>query len=341
MPTPGRPLDHSTRAHLEPRFGYDFANVRVHTDDRAARSAQSIGALSYTVGSNIAFAPGQYAPGTPIGRQVLAHELAHVAQQSHAPPASDLTIGPAASHAEREADAVSARVANGGVLDRPVSAAAVSVQRLSTDAAIGLGVGSGLLGIAGLAAGIVGIDTALRQSRGLDEIERKEAFRVFGNSLDYDKVRVAEDPIVSVGGYARTPGNTIYFPRGTTKDKDSPERRGWYYPFLIHEMTHTWQTQHGVSTMRKVLTALRGHSAYNYDGPEGLKKAAAQGAHFVDFNTEQQASICGDYARALINGGDTAPYEPFIAEVKHGGLPVEKKREIDDGVMPSSKSMLA
>jgi hypothetical protein len=78
---------------------------------------------------------------------------------------------------------VSAKVASGGVLDRPVSAAPVSVQRLSTGAAIGLGIGGGLLGLAGLAAGIVGIDTALRQSRGLDETELTEAFRVFGNSL--------------------------------------------------------------------------------------------------------------------------------------------------------------
>lgn len=341
MAAPGHPLDNATRAYLEPRFGYDFTNVRVHTADQAAQAAQSIDALSYTVGSDIAFAPGQYAPATPIGRHLLAHELAHVAQQSHAPRDSELAVAPAAGFSEREADAVAAEVAGGGVLDRPVSTTPVSVQRLSTGAAVGLGIGGGLLGLAGLAAGIVGVDTALRQSRGLDEAERTEAFRVFGNSLDYDKVRIAEDPIMSIGGYARTPGNTIYFPRGTTTDKDAPERRGWYYPFLIHEMTHTWQTQHGVSTMRKVLTALRGHSAYNYDGPEGLKKAAAQGAHFVDFNTEQQASICGDYARTLINGGDAAPYERFIAEVKHGGLPVEKKPEIDDGVMPSGKTMLA
>jgi hypothetical protein len=342
MAMPGRPLDSATRAHMEPRFGYDFTNVRVHTDDRAAQSARSIGALSYTVGSDIAFASGQYAPSRPIGRQVLGHELAHVAQQSHTPPASDLTIAPAESFAEREADDVSAKVASGGVLDRPVSAAPLSVQRLSTGAKIGLGIGGGLVGLAAMAASIVGIDTATRESRGLDDIERSAAFRVFGNSLDYDKVRVAEDPIMSIGGYARTPGNTIYFPRGTTKDKDaSPERQAWYYPFLIHEMTHTWQTQHGVSTMRKVLTALRGHSAYNYAGPEGLRKAASEGAHFVDFNTEQQASICGDYAKALIKGGDTAPYEPFIAEVKNGGLPVQNKPATAEDVMPTGKTMLA
>jgi Domain of unknown function (DUF4157) len=80
MATPGHLLDNAARAAMELRFGYDVTNVRVHTDDQAAQSAQSIGALSYTVASDIAFAPGQYAPVTPIGRQILAHELAHVAQ---------------------------------------------------------------------------------------------------------------------------------------------------------------------------------------------------------------------------------------------------------------------
>ena len=324
--SPGRPLDPATRAYMEPRFGYDFSNVRVHTDETAARAARSIDAVSYTAGTDIGFGSGRYAPDTPMGRELLAHELTHVVQQSHASPSTDTPIAAPDSASEREAASSARQVAGGGVLDRPVSAVPVSVQRLSTGAAVGLGIGAGILGLAGILAGIVGIDTAVRESRGLDETERKEAFRVFGNSLDYDKVRVAEDPIMSIGGYARTPGNTIYFLKGTTQNKDaSPELRAWYYPFLIHEMTHTWQTQHGVSKVRKIFTALRGHSAYNYDGPHGLKKAKAAGGHFVDFNTEQQASICGDYAKILIaGGGDPAPYEPFIAEVKNGGKPVEE-----------------
>lgn len=332
--SPGRPLDAATRAYMEPRFGYDFSNVRVHTDDAAARSARSIDAVAYTAGTDIAFGPGRYGPNTPAGRELLAHELTHVAQQSQASPShamatSGATAG-ADSASEREAATVAYTVAGGGALDRPLSAAAEPIQRLSTGAAVGLGIAGSLVGLVGIAAGIVGIDTAARDTRGLDENERKEAFRVFGKSLDYDKVRIAEDPIMSVGGYARTPGNTIYFPPGTTKDKDTAQLRGWYYPFLIHEMTHTWQTQHGVSTVKKILTALRGKPAYNYNGPDGLRKAAAEGAHFVDFNTEQQASICGDYAKILINGGDAAPYEPFIAEVKNNGLPVAAKPEMQD-----------
>jgi hypothetical protein len=79
----GEPLDAPTRDFFEPRFGRDFSQVRVHANDRAAKSAQSIGALAYTVGPHIAFAAGQYAPGGDRGRHLLAHELAHTIQQGH------------------------------------------------------------------------------------------------------------------------------------------------------------------------------------------------------------------------------------------------------------------
>ena len=59
--TPGRPLDHAVRSEMEGRFGHDFSRVRVHTDSLAARSAQSVHALAYTVGQNIVFGSGQYA----------------------------------------------------------------------------------------------------------------------------------------------------------------------------------------------------------------------------------------------------------------------------------------
>ena len=65
-------------------MGRDFGEVRVHTGARAADSARAVGALAYTVGSDIVFAPGRHAPGTPEGRQLLAHELAHVVQQDEA-----------------------------------------------------------------------------------------------------------------------------------------------------------------------------------------------------------------------------------------------------------------
>jgi LysM repeat protein len=80
--SPGQSLDGSTRAFFEPRFGRDFSQVRVHADERAARSARAIGATAYTAAQSIVFGQGAFAPATPAGRHLLAHELAHFVQQS-------------------------------------------------------------------------------------------------------------------------------------------------------------------------------------------------------------------------------------------------------------------
>jgi hypothetical protein len=98
---------------MEPRFGHDFAGVRVHTDSTAAASAQAVNALAYTVGNDIVFNAGHYAPGTAHGDRLLAHELAHVVQQSGAGAAGlqeKLTIGSADDASEREADSIAAAV---------------------------------------------------------------------------------------------------------------------------------------------------------------------------------------------------------------------------------------
>jgi hypothetical protein len=70
---------------MEPRFGHDFGNVRIHTDAKAARSAQATNALAYTVGHDIVMDDGRYAPRSTAGRHLLAHELTHVLQQRGAP----------------------------------------------------------------------------------------------------------------------------------------------------------------------------------------------------------------------------------------------------------------
>jgi hypothetical protein len=82
----GTPLHPQTRAFFEQRFGHAFGDVRIHTDTKAAASARSVNALAYTVGRNIVFGAGQYAPHSPAGRRLLAHELTHVVQQSGAAP---------------------------------------------------------------------------------------------------------------------------------------------------------------------------------------------------------------------------------------------------------------
>ncbi len=77
----GRPLPAAERAFFEPRFGHDLADVRVHTDARAATLARSVRARAFTLGRSIAFGEGEYAPGSSPGRRLLAHELTHVLQQ--------------------------------------------------------------------------------------------------------------------------------------------------------------------------------------------------------------------------------------------------------------------
>ena len=88
LQSPGRPLDASTRAMMEPRFGYDFSRVRVHTDAQAARSAEAVHANAYTAGQNVVFGAGRYAPGSSQGQQLMAHELTHVVQQASGPVTS-------------------------------------------------------------------------------------------------------------------------------------------------------------------------------------------------------------------------------------------------------------
>lgn len=85
LSSPGRPLDRSARKFMEGRFQRDFSRVEVHTDSRAAASAKASQARAYTVGEHIVFGDGEYMPETSEGRRLLAHELAHVAQQQGAP----------------------------------------------------------------------------------------------------------------------------------------------------------------------------------------------------------------------------------------------------------------
>ena len=111
----GRPLDPETRASMSARFGHDFTKVRVHDDTQAAESARDIGARAYTVGNDIVFGAGGFAPETPDGQRLLAHELTHVVQQSSAAavPQAKLARSTPGDLAEREADDVAERIADG------------------------------------------------------------------------------------------------------------------------------------------------------------------------------------------------------------------------------------
>jgi hypothetical protein len=77
----GHALSRSALDFFEPRFGFDFNDVRVHSGAQAADSARDLNAQAYTVGKNIVFGSGQYAPEEQSGKKLIAHELTHVVQQ--------------------------------------------------------------------------------------------------------------------------------------------------------------------------------------------------------------------------------------------------------------------
>jgi peptidoglycan hydrolase-like protein with peptidoglycan-binding domain len=128
----GRPLDEGTRQDMENRFGHDFSQVRVHTDEKAARSAQAVEAQAYTVGRNIVFGERQYSPATAGGQRLLAHELTHTLQQTGVSSQPSLTIGRVDDPYEREAEQVSARVVNGQSA-QPAGTSSAHLQRRLND----------------------------------------------------------------------------------------------------------------------------------------------------------------------------------------------------------------
>jgi hypothetical protein len=103
----GQSLDPLTRLEMEARFDHDFSGVRIHSDAGTGEAAQTQGASAYTVGQHIVFGSGRYAPRTPPGKQLLAHELAHVVQQNN--PSTE----PAQPSPEGEARRAAQRVAQG------------------------------------------------------------------------------------------------------------------------------------------------------------------------------------------------------------------------------------
>lgn len=113
--SPGQPLDSQTRAFMDPRFGHDFSQVRVHTDLQAAESAHAVNALAYTVGHDIVFGSGKYVPHAIEGVKLLAHELTHVVQQDGISSGSQghLTVGKPDDAPERESKTVSESVVAG------------------------------------------------------------------------------------------------------------------------------------------------------------------------------------------------------------------------------------
>lgn len=129
----GHPLEEPVRTDMESRLGHDFSDVRVHTDDAASRSAVSVNAHAYTVGSNVVFQREKYDPSSTAGRTMLAHELTHVVQQRSGPvdgtpTGSGVRVSDPSDRFEREAAANAERVMSG-----PAPASPAAIQRSVAD----------------------------------------------------------------------------------------------------------------------------------------------------------------------------------------------------------------
>jgi len=138
----GTPLDEGTRATMESALGASFENVRVHTDQAASKSAESVGANAYTVGSDVVFRSGHYDPSSAVGQRTLAHELAHVVQQSQGPvdgtaAAGGIRVSDPSDRFERAADQtadqVMASVQTSRVAPAPAAGAGGPVAQLEED----------------------------------------------------------------------------------------------------------------------------------------------------------------------------------------------------------------
>src|SRR5215472_2088303 len=100
----GHSMDHGTRTGMEAAFGADFSGVRIHTDSRADGLSHSLSARAFTTGRDVFFRQGEYDPGSSSGRELLAHELAHVVQQNGDGISRKMTVSEPGDPHEIEAD---------------------------------------------------------------------------------------------------------------------------------------------------------------------------------------------------------------------------------------------
>jgi len=161
MHSAGRQLNAATRAFMEARFRYDFSNVRLHTDAKAAASAGALNADAYTVGSQIVFNTGRFAPDTSPGKRLLAHELTHVVQQGECGDGGLVLSPDSQERYEQEADLVARTVVSGGSAGKILSATSFGrverkIQRFESEEHRSLGneaSGTAMVNVGGLKPG--------------------------------------------------------------------------------------------------------------------------------------------------------------------------------------------
>jgi hypothetical protein len=207
---PGHPLEPSIRHEMSSLLGRDLAPVRVHTGPLASRSAADIGALAYAAGPHVVFGAGQYQPSTAPGRRLLAHELAHVAQQPVA-SRSGLVLGSPDSHAEVEAErfAESAAGAAGYSLKARGTAEPGIVQRQEASAAPAAGAPYIVISCSDMTISFftpVGAESYILTACDIPADEYTATVNVTGNDLSLDFGESAEEGVRFAFSYTVAPG---------------------------------------------------------------------------------------------------------------------------------------
>ena len=127
----GQPLDPATQVQMSRSIGHDFSNMRVHTSTEADDVSRQLGAIAFTTGQDVFFRAGRYDPASSSGQELLAHELAHVVQQSSGAISTHqrMTVNPSDDAYEQAADAVARSVMNKSIPSTPGAPADGAVQR--------------------------------------------------------------------------------------------------------------------------------------------------------------------------------------------------------------------
>ena len=324
----GQPLDAATRAFMEPRFGHNFANVRIHTDARAAKSARAVDALAYTVGRQIVFGAGQYQPGASSGRHLLAHELTHVVQQQSEPvTGGPLHVGPVADAYEREAENAASASTRGGTLPT-ASRAGRLVQRQPAPASCPSGAApEGKIAVCVQPIVVAETDG----SRPLSAPSFAEVVRIWGQCCLHATVNSAvvvknsalkqiDDagsgapmtadettlfapaagggciPVATVDSIKRAGvANKTVAGGGTTKDTGTNQPKvivdeGADPRVVAHEVGHALTLQHSDDVGGK--TVMHPTGAYNIANPDGVTAAICNKARSAPVNNASEAEQC-------------------------------------------------
>lgn len=295
----GQPLESALQERVSTTMAHDLSSVRVHTSKESDDLNRQLGAKAFTTGQDIFFREGAYDPHSSGGRELIAHELTHVVQQSMGAVhgSSKMTVTPSGDAFEQEADHVAQAVATGLPVHLESGPSDAVIQR--RDGEGGPRVRFPTLEIFAATAG----GALATRGTPLTSRETTTASSVFGNSINLSAVRIVETRIANA---PTTLGNYIRVPPGYSM----PDR------ILIHELAHVWQfqtrgTRYISDSVWHQTTAwlTRGGRGAAYD------YTIVTGQSIDRYPAEHQACIIEDYF-AYPHLRTDPEYQRLIAEVR-------------------------